>query len=167
MKNIVAILSLVGLAVAADTSQLPKCAQSCVTKFTTGSNIGDCAQLDAKCICSDKDFLSDISCCIADVCSADEQAATIAFAVSFCRTQGVTDLPTTVTCASTASNTWGTSSATGTTNAITTTDATAAQTSESGTSAATSASANVGSNGDSGAGAGGIFGGLIAAAVLL
>lgn len=46
--------------------------------------IGDCGS-NVKCICSNKQFLSEIACCIAPVCSAAEQTEAVNFAsqVSF------------------------------------------------------------------------------------
>ncbi|KAK5628155.1 hypothetical protein RRF57_003870 [Xylaria bambusicola] len=82
-----------------DLGNLPDCAKNCLAEYTTGDKIGDCARLDAKCICASDTFISGIACCLAGVCNADEQQQAVDFARSFCSTQGVTDLPQSVTCA--------------------------------------------------------------------
>ena len=40
-----------------------------------GGNFGGCSLLDVKCICSNADYISNLSCCIAGGCSADDQAS--------------------------------------------------------------------------------------------
>ena len=68
--------------------------QACVAKFTSGSSIGGCNGIDAKCICANPSFISGIACCLASACNpADQQTATT-FALNFCKTVGVTGLPT-------------------------------------------------------------------------
>lgn len=119
MKPTLAILTLASAGVAQDLGALPDCAKNCLAEFTTGSQIGDCARLDAKCICASDTFISGIACCLAGVCDADAQAQAVDFARTFCSTQGVTDLPQSVTCA-TASGT-GTPTAAPTSTAVTTT----------------------------------------------
>ncbi|CAK7236184.1 hypothetical protein SCUCBS95973_009521 [Sporothrix curviconia] len=124
-----AILALAGLA-AAQFSQLPTCAQNCANKFLTGG-IGNCGS-DAKCICSDKDFLSDIACCLAapGACDTADQSSAVVFASQLCAAQGITGLPSAVTCTSTASG------STGSAAAATTTSGTAANTGSTGTGTA-------------------------------
>ncbi|KAI0879296.1 hypothetical protein GGS24DRAFT_440350 [Hypoxylon argillaceum] len=97
MKPATVAFTLASAAVAQD---LPDCAKSCLAKFTTGDQIGDCARLDAKCICASDSFISGIACCLAGVCDAADQKQAVDYARSFCSTQGVTDLPQSVTCAS-------------------------------------------------------------------
>lgn len=77
--------------------------KSCLADFTTGGSIGNCKQLDAKCICGSKSFISGIACCLAGACDAADQKQAVDYALSFCTTQGVTDLPQSVTCATAAS----------------------------------------------------------------
>ncbi|CAK7267797.1 hypothetical protein SEPCBS119000_002734 [Sporothrix epigloea] len=113
MKSL-AIFALAGLA-AAQFSQLPTCAQSCANKFLTGG-IGNCGS-DAKCICSDKDFLSDIACCLAapGACDPADQSSAVGFASQLCAAQGVTGLPSVVSCTSTSFPSSGTAAAASTT----------------------------------------------------
>src|SRR5438045_2351647 len=82
--------------------------QSCVTQFTSGNSIGGCGSLDAKCICSNADFLSNIACCLANACDQADQQSAVTFAKQFCTTQGVT-VPNAVVCNS-ASGSSGASS---------------------------------------------------------
>ncbi|KAI1423046.1 hypothetical protein F5Y12DRAFT_558299 [Xylaria sp. FL1777] len=103
MKFGTIIFALVSAVVAQDLGALPDCAKNCLAQYTTGNQIGDCARLDAKCICASDSFISGIACCLAGVCDADDQTQAVNFARNFCATVGVTDLPQSVTCASTAS----------------------------------------------------------------
>ncbi|KAF7906217.1 hypothetical protein EAF00_000496 [Botryotinia globosa] len=122
---------------------LPTCAQSCVTQYTTGSQIAGCANLDIACICSNPSFLSGIACCLADACDAEDEQTAVAFAQNLCRTSGVTNLPSVVSCASSASSTssGAASSATGATATTTSGSTTASGTdTSSSTSGSTTAS---------------------------
>ncbi|OCK98732.1 uncharacterized protein K441DRAFT_654025 [Cenococcum geophilum 1.58] len=101
--SVVLIASLSSLA-AAQLDGLPECAQSCV-----GSNFGSCQTLDIKCICSNKDLISNLSCCVSQACSADDTQKTITFASQLCSTYGIT-VPTIASCPATVSAT-GTSAA--------------------------------------------------------
>ncbi|KAI0450124.1 hypothetical protein F5B21DRAFT_492018 [Xylaria acuta] len=105
MKLAIATLALASGGVTQDLGALPDCAKGCLADFTTGSKIGDCARFDAKCICASDTFISGIACCLAGVCDVDEQNQAVDFARSFCSTQGVTDLPQSVTCASASGTT--------------------------------------------------------------
>lgn len=165
--------------------------QSCANKYLTGG-IGNCGS-DAKCICSDKDFLSGIACCLAAPggCDVADQSSAIVFASQLCAAQGVT-VPSAVTCTSTAASgsgsaaaatttagsgsateTSGTAANTGSTKtsgtAATTTSTTAATTgATTGTAAAgttTSSSTNYAPR--ESAGAAGLLGGVVAALVML
>ncbi|KAB8302637.1 hypothetical protein EYC80_006005 [Monilinia laxa] len=84
---------------------LPTCAQSCVTQYTSGSQIAGCANLDIACICSNDSFLSGIACCLAAACEAADEQIAVAYAQNLCKTSGVTDLPSMVSCAATATPT--------------------------------------------------------------
>ncbi|KAI1845322.1 hypothetical protein JX265_005479 [Neoarthrinium moseri] len=164
----ITLVALAGVSlVAAQFDGLPQCAQGCVTKFTSGSNIGGCPQIDAKCICSQQTFLSDIACCLASVCNAADQQAAVDFAIKFCSTQGV-QVPTAVSCSTTATST-ATGSGTGasTVPAITAGGNSTATTSSaaSSSSSTTSASPNAGNAGA--VGTAGVFGGLLAALALI
>ncbi|KAI1814749.1 hypothetical protein GGS20DRAFT_585238 [Poronia punctata] len=106
MKFAIATFALLTSAVLAqDLGALPSCAKKCLSEFTTGGKIGDCDQLNAKCICSSDSFLDNIACCLADACEPDDQKKAVDFALSFCSTQGVANLPKSVTCATAASTT--------------------------------------------------------------
>ncbi|OCL13334.1 hypothetical protein AOQ84DRAFT_352052 [Glonium stellatum] len=97
--SVALIASLSSFAVAQLLDGLPKCAQSCV-----GSNFGSCQTLDIKCICSNKDLISSLSCCVSKSCSADDTQKTITFASQLCSTYGIT-VPTIASCPATASAT--------------------------------------------------------------
>ncbi|KAF5671794.1 cell wall protein [Fusarium heterosporum] len=79
-------------------AQLPKCAQPCVDKYTTGGGVGGCGPVDIKCICSNEDFLSGIACCLEEKCDADGKEEAVKYAKQICSTAGVKNLPDEVTC---------------------------------------------------------------------
>ena len=68
-----------------------------MTKYTTGDAIAGCGQLNAACICANKDFLSDIACCLAGSCSPEDQAKAVTFAQQICTANGIT-VPSAVSC---------------------------------------------------------------------
>ncbi|KAM0305547.1 hypothetical protein HYE67_008527 [Fusarium culmorum] len=103
---------LAGL-VAAQQEKLPKCAQPCVDQYTTGGGVAGCGQLDIKCICSNKNFLSGIACCLEKECDAQGKETAVKYAKQICATAGVTDLPDDVTCDKSAASS-GTASGTAT-----------------------------------------------------
>jgi hypothetical protein len=152
----------------------------CVSDFTSGSQIAGCNSVDITCICSNKNFLSDIACCLVNVCSVADQQAATEYAQTLCRTNGVTNLPSAVSCASTAtqSSTAAPSGSTATSGTSTTTTSTSAtgsaathSTTTSGTATGASSSTpaatkNAGPQNVAGVGAG-ILGGLVAAAALM
>ena len=47
---------------------LPECAIECV-----GDNLGGCNELDVTCICSDDALLSNLSCCLDNLCNRSDQ----------------------------------------------------------------------------------------------
>ncbi|KAI1197487.1 hypothetical protein F5X97DRAFT_176011 [Nemania serpens] len=146
--TIATAVALTSAIVAQDLGGLSDCAKNCLAEFTTGNQIGNCARLNAKCICTSDAFLGGIACCLAGLCDADEQKQAVDYARSFCSTQGVTDLPQSVTCA-TASETADTPA---TASAPTVTTATV--TPNAGASAVLGCNAN-------------FYGGLLAALALL
>ncbi|KAF5616651.1 cell wall protein [Fusarium sp. NRRL 52700] len=129
---------LAGL-VAAQQEKLPTCAEPCVTKYTTGGGIAGCGQLDVKCICSNKDFLSGIACCLEDKCDASGKEAAVKYAKQICSTAGVTNLPDEVTCDKNAASGTPTSSA----SSSQTTPATSSAGGDSGNAAAREGAAGV------------------------
>ncbi|KAK3361187.1 hypothetical protein B0T24DRAFT_684851 [Lasiosphaeria ovina] len=88
MKIPSALLALaLAIVAAAQSPSLPTCAvrhlpdffeKGCADQFIS-NGIGNC-NLDAKCICSDKDFISNISCCVAGACNPADQQSAVAFA---------------------------------------------------------------------------------------
>nr|UQJ82181.1 secretory protein [Falciphora oryzae] len=146
-----AVLAALALAVATNAQtagDLPKCAQDCANQFLL-NGIGNCGR-DPKCICSNKSFIGDISCCLAKPggCSADDQKKAIAYAAQLCQANGVT-VPDQVVCNSNSNN--GT-----------------AATSGAGGAAATTSSSRAWAPHQTGAPAAvGLLGGLAAVAVLL
>ncbi|KAL8371640.1 hypothetical protein RB595_001439 [Gaeumannomyces hyphopodioides] len=156
-----AVLAALALAVATNAQtagDLPKCAQDCANQFLL-SGIGNCGR-DPKCICSNKTFISDISCCLAKPggCSEDDQKKAIAFAAQLCQANGVT-VPNQVVCNSNNANN-ATSTGTGGGSG-------SAATSGSGGAAAGATSSSRAWAAPRQTGAVGLLGGLAAAAVLL
>lgn len=143
----------------------------CVQQFTTGSSIAGCNSLNTNCICSNKDFLSNIACCLLDKCDETGRNDAIAYAKTICATADPpVEVPDEVVCstasssgaaAATTSGSTGSSTTGGTTQAPTTgttsTPTSAAQTS----SSSGAAMVNMGSSGM------GLAGGFAAALVLL
>ncbi|KAI1180528.1 hypothetical protein F4777DRAFT_573758 [Nemania sp. FL0916] len=62
MKPVIVIFTLASAIVAQDLGDLPPCAKNCLAEFTTGNQIGNCARLDAKCICGSDTFINGIAC---------------------------------------------------------------------------------------------------------
>ncbi|KAK2065379.1 hypothetical protein LY76DRAFT_331088 [Colletotrichum caudatum] len=161
MKSSVAVaIALAGLAAA--QTDLPKCAQSCVTQFTSGTAIAGCSNLDVKCICSNDNFLDGIACCLAKACQEADQKAAVQYAKNICTGAGVT-VPDQVVCKSANA---ASTSATGTSP----TQASPSQASPSQTSPSqTSAPAATGTPSSSAATLGpvALLGGLVAALLVL
>ncbi|KAK1970882.1 hypothetical protein LY78DRAFT_652485 [Colletotrichum sublineola] len=96
MKSSVAVaIALAGLAAA--QTDLPTCAQSCVTQFTSGNAIAGCSNLDVKCICSNDNFLNGIACCLAGACPEADQKTAVKYAQNICTGAGVS-VPDQVVC---------------------------------------------------------------------
>ncbi|KAL7935379.1 hypothetical protein V8C35DRAFT_299307 [Trichoderma chlorosporum] len=93
--SIFSLVFLSGLAVA--QSGIPACATGCVTKFTTGTSIAGCQQLDIGCICKNADFLSGIACCLASACDKASQTQAVQYAKQICSSAGVS-VPDQVVC---------------------------------------------------------------------
>ncbi|ATY59706.1 Extracellular membrane protein, 8-cysteine region, CFEM [Cordyceps militaris CM01] len=104
MKFTVPLLAAASLVVAQSNplNSIPQCAQDCVGKFLSGSNIAGCSLVDYGCICRNKDFINNIACCLAPVCDDQGKADTISLANKLCKAFNV-DLPTAVTCNTAAS----------------------------------------------------------------
>ncbi|KAF5973812.1 CFEM domain-containing protein [Fusarium coicis] len=133
---------LAGL-VAAQQEKLPKCAQPCVDKYTTGGGVAGCGQLDVKCICSNKNFLSGIACCLEDKCDAAGKETAVKYAKQICSTAGVTDLPDEVTCDKSAASGSATGTPTSSASSSQTTPASASASGDSGNAAAREGTAGV------------------------
>ncbi|KAH7163134.1 hypothetical protein B0J13DRAFT_615730 [Dactylonectria estremocensis] len=103
MKLSVFSVSLAAGLAAAQSGSTPKCANSCITKYTTGDEIGGCASLDVACICSNDNFLDGIACCLDANCDADGKAAAVEFAQKICAAVDVT-VPNEVVCKSTSTS---------------------------------------------------------------
>ncbi|KAI0430936.1 hypothetical protein F5Y09DRAFT_210492 [Xylaria sp. FL1042] len=172
MKFVTITLALVSAVVAQDLGALPDCAKNCLTQYTVGDEIGDCARLDAKCICASDAFIDGIACCLASVCDAADQQAAVTYARSFCATVGVTDLPQSVTCATTSPSSGG--SGTSSTPVPTVSAAATTTTTQGGsgstsatTDAAPSATVTPNAAGLGVVGSAGFYGGLLAALAIL
>ncbi|KAK4241965.1 hypothetical protein C8A03DRAFT_29860 [Achaetomium macrosporum] len=162
MKVTAALVSL-ALAGAAVAQELPSCAQSCANQFLTGG-IGNCGS-DPKCICADKGFLGSIACCLTGVCDQAAQSSAVSYAASLCSAFGVTDLPTAVSCTSTAAATT-TGSASGTSSGSSSPTQTSTGTAASAATNSPNTSSNLGPRPTAAAGLGAI-GGIVAAVALL
>ncbi|KAI9779887.1 MAG: hypothetical protein M1816_003312 [Peltula sp. TS41687] len=137
MKSTLAALLITGFSTviaAQSLADLPKCAQGCV-----GSSVSvpGCQSFDIRCICSNRDWLQGVACCLAKACSSEEQANAVKFAGSFCATAGVT-VPNQVTCPSAAA---------GSSSAASQSTASSSPSSESATSSAAPASSSSSSAG--------------------
>lgn len=90
--------------------------QDCANQFLL-NGIGNCGR-DPKCICSDKSFIGEISCCLAKPggCNADDQKKAIVYASQLCSANGVS-VPSEVVCNKSGNNGTGTATGTGTTPA--------------------------------------------------
>ncbi|TFB00300.1 hypothetical protein CCMA1212_007967 [Trichoderma ghanense] len=111
--SVLSLVFLSGLAAA----QIPDCATGCVTKFTTGTSIAGCGQLDIACICKNADFLNGIACCLTTACDKDGQAQAVKYAKQICSSAGVST-PDDVVCNESSSS--ATESATATDDSSTT-----------------------------------------------
>ncbi|KAL7946026.1 hypothetical protein V8C42DRAFT_322253 [Trichoderma barbatum] len=98
--SVLSLVFLSGLAAA----QIPDCATGCVTKFTTGTSIAGCGQLDIACICKNADFLSGIACCLSSACDKDSQTQAVKYAKQICSSAGVST-PDEVVCNDESSST--------------------------------------------------------------
>ncbi|KAJ4148384.1 hypothetical protein LMH87_002857 [Akanthomyces muscarius] len=139
MKFALPLLAAASLAAAQSGNPLndiPKCAQDCVGKFLSGANIAGCSLVDYNCICSNEKFIDDIACCLDPVCDDKGKSDTIALANKLCKAFKV-DLPTAVTCkSSAASSTAASGSATSSSDAGQTTSAASSGASSSSASSA-------------------------------
>lgn len=70
-----------------------------MAQFSTETQIGECANLDIKCICSDTEFLNNMACCLAESCDLADQSAAVLYAQQICSTVGVR-VPSQVACSS-------------------------------------------------------------------
>ncbi|KZZ93039.1 Extracellular membrane protein, CFEM domain protein [Ascosphaera apis ARSEF 7405] len=112
-----AFLGLAALASAQSLADIPKCALSCVA-----GGLPENCHLEAKCICSDKDFLAKMSCCLVDACpDPADQKKIMGVAHAVCNSVGV-DVPSSIQCPS-KDNKATTSAAPETTEAAETTTA--------------------------------------------
>ena len=61
-------LALLSALATAQIPGLPNCAASCVN-----DSFGSCGSLDVGCICSNKELLAGLSCCVSKACSKEDQ----------------------------------------------------------------------------------------------
>ncbi|KAI9053426.1 hypothetical protein LZ554_002384 [Drepanopeziza brunnea f. sp. 'monogermtubi'] len=173
----VAFISLVSALASLGHAQfngLPSCATPCVLEYTTAGGqtiavevvrscpqrkrmltpLEGCDRLSVDCICANDSFLDSIACCLVKSCTQEEQAGVVTFAQNICTANGVTDLPTTVSCASSNGN--GSASAS------------PSASSSAAASAAASSTPTAGASPQYAAGIGaGVLGGLLAAVMAL
>ncbi|PYH94446.1 putative CFEM domain protein [Aspergillus ellipticus CBS 707.79] len=116
----VALLASLSSVVAQGMEGLPACARDCATNSIPKS----CKAIDVNCICSDKSFITGISCCVANACSLQDQQAALTFAQQICGGAGVTDLPQSASCTSGSTETASGTSATDATEPTSSTSAT-------------------------------------------
>ncbi|OAA72392.1 Extracellular membrane protein, 8-cysteine region, CFEM [Cordyceps fumosorosea ARSEF 2679] len=168
MKFLIPLLAAASLVTADDNplNSIPTCAQSCVGKFLTGSNIAGCSLLDYKCVCSNESFINQIACCIAPVCDDKGKSDTIALANKLCKAFDV-NLPTAVTCNTAAATSTGSATSSGSaTSASAATPTTNGASSGSATTGATNSAAASTSSSKAGAAPTNVAGLVGAAAVL-
>ncbi|PLB46965.1 hypothetical protein P170DRAFT_428217 [Aspergillus steynii IBT 23096] len=142
-----ALAACLSTAAAQGLDSLPSCAKGCATDAIPDH----CGMIDVGCICSDKSFISSISCCVSSKCSDDDQKsrlvpAVIQFANQICSGAGVKDLPKSASCASGASSATESSSEASTGSASSTATG---QSSDASTTGASKASATSGSSSSS------------------
>ncbi|KFY13294.1 hypothetical protein V492_03370 [Pseudogymnoascus sp. VKM F-4246] len=165
ISAVVALAALTSVSSAA--GGVPDCAHPCVDQFTSGSNIAGCNSLNTHCICSNKDFLSNIACCLIDKCDEAGKNAAISYAKTICATADPpVEVPDQVVCNSSSSGGTAAATTTGSTTGgatpAPTTGATSSPTSAAPTSSSSGAAmVNMGSSGM------GLAGGFAAALVLL
>ncbi|RAK82446.1 CFEM domain-containing protein [Aspergillus fijiensis CBS 313.89] len=150
----IAITFLAGLisVVAQGMDSLPVCARECAT----GAIPKTCQSIDVGCICGTKSFISDMSCCVAKSCSPQDEKAALGFTVQLCSGAGVTDLPSSASCANSVTSTNATSASTttspvnssgnSTASATTTLTGTKTQSTSGNTQPVTSVKTNTGSS---------------------
>ncbi|KZZ96052.1 Extracellular membrane protein, CFEM domain protein [Moelleriella libera RCEF 2490] len=167
MKSWIVLAVATGLSTAQSDQldKIPKCAFPCVQSYITGNQIAGCKPADIACVCSNKQFLSSISCCLAKDCSKDDIDTTIKFAASLCNANGV-QTPTQLVCDQDVS---GTASKTaGSSGAATATQQTAATNTGTGTSSSAAAATATTTNAAAPAfGKGGLLGAMLAVAAAL
>ncbi|KAI0124660.1 hypothetical protein BJ170DRAFT_468852 [Xylariales sp. AK1849] len=91
MKTTLVTLALVSWVVGQSLDGLPSCAKDCVTKFTSGSSIGGCPQIDAKCICSQGVQVPTAVTCSNATSTSTSASATSASATSSAATSAATN----------------------------------------------------------------------------
>ncbi|EGS21204.1 uncharacterized protein CTHT_0030500 [Thermochaetoides thermophila DSM 1495] len=161
-------LGLAGAALAQDAQPtLPACAQDCANKFLQ-EGIGNCGS-DPACICANKSFIGDISCCLIGVCDDAAQTAAVIFANSLCSAFKVSDLPTAPSCSTAAVQTQSASSqsTTGTTTGPITSSPSATTSATADAASSSTASDNMGPRPTAAAVGLGAVGGIMAAVALL
>ncbi|KAF1812864.1 hypothetical protein P152DRAFT_481757 [Eremomyces bilateralis CBS 781.70] len=88
-----AVSFFVALTVAqADFRGLPDCSLSCAI-----DTVGSCSTSDVKCICTNPELISELACCISDLCSTADQQATISFISTICSSYELS-VPTSASC---------------------------------------------------------------------
>ncbi|KAJ4314980.1 hypothetical protein N0V84_008606 [Fusarium piperis] len=163
MKSTLFIAALFAGLASAQQDQLPRCAQPCVNRYTTGSGIAGCGQFDFRCICSNESFLDGIACCLEGECDDAGKQAAVDYAQQICSTSGV-DVPNEVVCRNSTSTS---ASASGSNTAASrTAAATGTSTETSGSDPAATTSADSG-NGASRGTAAGVLGAIMAMAIAL
>lgn len=165
MKSSFVALALATGFAAAQLDQLdkiPKCAYSCVTSYISGTDIAGCKPADIACVCSNKNFLSGISCCLEKDCNKDDIQSTIKFASGICNASGV-KTPTELVCNKDSASSSGTAAPTATQSGSGAASSAASATSSGATAAASKTGAAVPLQ----ANAGGLLGAVLAVAALL
>ncbi|KAK1138891.1 hypothetical protein N8T08_001680 [Aspergillus melleus] len=131
-----ALAACLSTAAAQGLDSLPSCAKDCATDAIPDH----CGMIDVGCICSDKSFLTSISCCVSKKCSEDDQKTVIQFANQICSGAGVKDLPKSASCANGASSATESSSDTSTGSPSSTTTGKSSDASTTGASKASGTS---------------------------
>ncbi|PHH64200.1 hypothetical protein CDD81_4947 [Ophiocordyceps australis] len=143
MKTAAWIVALAtGLAMAQQgLDQLPECAKTCVIKYMSGDELKGCSLGDIKCICTNKDLLSGMSCCLSDACGGEDQRKAIEAAKHVCGSANV-EVPDEIVCNAGASSSAGAAPATSSSSAASS-SSTAASTATAPAASSTGGSASV------------------------
>jgi hypothetical protein len=132
--------------VAAKSSNIPSCAQDCISQYTSGGNpIGNCTGPDVACICRNSTFINQVSCCVDGSCDSSDRDNAINYARGVCSAAGVFISNDDARCnAANATTTGGGGAGAGATTSTVTTTGTTSDATTTGTFTSTSTTTGTG-----------------------